>query len=117
MLVLSKSEVSRNTQALTLLSDFREALVAGYLDAGVAPQREGAIAVQHLHLPGFPAWAVVVRTGTSQLLQLHDTASGRALALMESSSLATLRASLISALAADLLARSNAARVCLLGLG
>jgi ornithine cyclodeaminase len=68
-------------------------------------------------LPDFPAWCVTTKSGAHSVLQLHDTATGGLLAVMDSVHLATLRASLVGALAADVLARSDAKHVAVLGSG
>ena len=102
---LSRSDVSRNLNALHLLKELREALAKYPLHGDEA------------RLPDFPAWAVVTRTGPHAVLQLHDAATGGLLAVMDAVHLSTLRASLVSALAADVLARSDAKHVAVLGSG
>lgn len=102
---LSRSDVSRHLNALHLLKELREALTKYPLQGDDA------------RLPDFPAWSVITRTGPHAVLQLHDAATGGLLAVMDAVHLSTLRASLVSALAADVLARADAKHVAVLGSG
>ena len=56
-----------------------------------------------------PAWMMTVRAETTKgarsVPQLHDPATGQVLAIMDAGHLTVLRSSLMSALAADVLAR------------
>ncbi len=97
--MLSLADVARNTEALTLLEELRQALVKG----------EHALAI--------PAAAVIVDTGAQTLLHLHEQPSGKLLAVMDASALIPFRAQLVAALAADALAGADAKRVALLGGG
>lgn len=130
-LLLTRSEVSRNLQALTLLEDMREAFRADSLARTVAPQRtrvplhgEGTATVLFSgSLPGVPAWSVDVSarfpaiTPPQGMLQLHDLATGELLALMDSAHLTAVRTGVVGALGTDVLARPDASRVALLGAG
>ncbi|MFZ5443024.1 MAG: ornithine cyclodeaminase family protein [Myxococcota bacterium] len=125
--LLSRADVSRHLQALHLLRELREAFTARAHSASVrtldfAPTTEGSsVLVRQAALTGIPAWAVTVRSqtprGARAVLQLHDSASGQLLAMMDAGHLTALRASLVSALAADVLARPDAKNVAVLGAG
>ncbi|MEW5741571.1 MAG: hypothetical protein AB1938_21820, partial [Myxococcota bacterium] len=127
---LSRADVSRHTQALTLLRDFREAFTARVHPSSVqtlqfdAPVPNGSTLVRQASLPGLPAYSITVRadfedpaTPARQVLQLHESTTGKLLALMDAEHLTSLRASLVSALAADVLARPEASNVAVLGTG
>lgn len=120
---LSRSDVTRHLQALLLLRELRAAFSAGLGTAvpgelGVeGPALAPTARVQRATLPGLPAWAVTVGTPGHALLQLHDARTGGLLAMMDAVHLQTLRASLVSALAADVLARDDAKTVAVLGNG
>lgn len=131
-LLLTHSDVVRHLDALTLLSDMREAFRTDALARTVAPQRasaplhaEGSAQVLFPGaLPGVPTCSVRVETlfpGQSPpgqgVVQLHDVASGALLAVMDSGHLTALRIGVVGALAADVLARPDARRVALLGAG
>lgn len=131
-LLLTRSDVSRNLQALTLLTDMREAFRADALARMVAPQRtrvplhaEGtAMVLFPGSLPGVPAYSVKVHgrfpTSTPSspgVLQLHDLATGALLAVMDAGHLSAVRTGVVGALAADVLARPEATRVAFLGAG
>jgi len=131
-LLLSRSDVSRNLQALTLLEDMREAFRVDALARTVAPQRtrvplhaEGtAMVLFPGSLPGVPAYSVKVSarfpSSTPPLqgvLQLHDLASGALLAVMDSAHLTAVRTGVVGALGTEVLARPDASRVALLGAG
>jgi len=131
-LLLTRSDVSRNLQALTLLTDMREAFRADALARTVAPQRtrvplhaEGtAMVLFPGSLPGVPAYSVKVHgrfpTSTPSIqgvLQLFDLASGSLLAVMDAGHLSAVRTGVVGALATDVLARTDATRVAFLGAG
>ena len=131
-LLLTRSDVSRNLQALTLLTDMREAFRADALARTVAPQRtrvplhaEGtAMVLFPGSLPGVPAYSVKVHgrfpTSTPSIqgvLQLFDLASGSLLAVMDAGHLSAVRTGVVGALATDVLARPDATRVAFLGAG
>jgi ornithine cyclodeaminase len=131
-LLLTRSDVSRNLQAPTLLEDMREAFRTDALARTVAPQRARA----SLHaqgtamvlfpgiLPGIPAYTVKVHAkfpgqtpAIQGVVQLHDLATGALLAIMDSGHLTAVRTGVTGALAADVLARPDASRVALIGAG
>lgn len=125
---LSRADVSRHLQALHLLKELREALTArrkagSVRTLGFEPSLEtgSSTLVRQAAIPGFPAWMVTVRTesakGARSVLQLHDAATGQVLAIMDAGHLTMLRASLMSALATDVLARPDAKNVAVLGAG
>jgi ornithine cyclodeaminase len=131
-LLLTRSDVSRNLQALTLLADMREAFRTDALARTVAPQRaraplhaEGtALVLFPGSLPGIPAYSVKVHAkfpGQSPaiqgVMQLNDLATGALLAVMDSGHLTAVRTGVVGALAADVLARPDASRVALIGAG
>ncbi|MFP2904742.1 ornithine cyclodeaminase family protein, partial [Pyxidicoccus sp. 3LFB2] len=127
-LLLNRSDVSRNLQALTLLEDMREAFRTDALARTVAPQRtrvplhaEGtALVLFPGSLPGIPAYTVKVHAkfpgqtpAIQGVVQLHDLATGGLLAIMDSGHLTAVRTGVAGALAADVLARPDASRVAL----
>lgn len=124
---LSRADVSRHLQALHLLQDLRDALTARHKAGStrsltIEPSAAGgSTLVRQAVVPEHPAWMVTVRTqteaGARTVLQLHDTATGQLLAMMDAGQLMMLRASLVSALAADVLARPDAKNVAVLGAG
>ncbi|WP_224362794.1 ornithine cyclodeaminase family protein [Hyalangium versicolor] len=129
-LLLTRSDVSRNLQALTLLADMREAFRADALARTVAPQRtrvplhtEGtAMVLFPGSLPGVPAYSVKVSARfpaanppLQGVLQLHDLATGELLAVMDAAQLTVVRTGVVGALGTDVLARPDASRVALLG--
>lgn len=127
--VLSRADVSRNMQALRLLSELRDAFCAKARSASVqtlrfdAPVPGGSTLVRQATLPGLDGYSVTVRAewpdhdGARSVLQLHDSRSGKLLAVMDANHLMALRAALEGALAADVLARPDARRVAVLGSG
>lgn len=125
--VLSRADVSRHLQAIHLLRELREALTRGHQPGSVqtlrfAPTVTGtSTLVRQAALEGVPAWMVTVHAQTPQgarsTLQLHDGATGKVLAIMDAGHLVMLRAALMSALAADVLARPDARNVAILGAG
>lgn len=122
---LSRADVSRHLQALHLLKELREALTAKKKAISVPSTKFAAGAGDALFrqsgLEGVPAWMVSVRSQTSKgarsVLQLHEAETGQLLAMMDAGHLTMLRASLLSALAADVLARPDAKNVAVLGAG
>lgn len=120
---LSRTDVARHVNALILLSELRQAFTTRQHPPSprITASASDATVMRHATLEGFPAWAVTVRTQTAKgmrsLLQLHDAESGQLLAMMDANHLMALRASLVSALAADVLARPDAKNVAILGAG
>ncbi|MDP1826411.1 MAG: ornithine cyclodeaminase family protein [Archangium sp.] len=124
---LSRADVSRHLQALHLLKELRDALTRRSKAASVRTLRFEPTApwsstlVRQATLIDLPAWMVTVRAETTKgartVLQLHDAATGQLLAMMDAGHLMMLRASLMSALAADVLARPDARNVAVLGAG
>lgn len=124
---LSRADVSRHMQALLLLRELRDAFTARARSASVqdlrfSPPTDGtSTLVRQATLTGVPAWAVTVRSESRQavrsVLELHDAATGQLLAMMDAGHLTSLRASLVSALAADVLARPDAKNIAVLGAG
>lgn len=124
--ILSRADVSRHLQALHLLQELKDSLTARRKAASVRtlrfePAPPDATLVRQAALEGVPAWMVTVRSqtakGTRSVLQLHDAGTGQLLAMMDAGHLMMLRASLMSALAADVLARPDAKNVAVLGAG
>lgn len=128
---LSHADVSRHMQALHLLQELRDAFTARVKSASVqslrfaAPVPGGSTLVRQATLPGVPAYSVTVRAewpgdhkhAAREVLQLHDATSGKLMAIMDAGHLTALRASLVGALAADVLAREDAKNVAVLGMG
>jgi ornithine cyclodeaminase/alanine dehydrogenase-like protein (mu-crystallin family) len=128
-LVLTRADVARHLEALSLLEQLRDDLRdrAARKAAGVqharAPLPEGAAVVDFPGAsPGLPAYTVKVdarfpaqEPDTRSVLQLHDLNSGALLAVMDSDHLTRLRAGLVGAIAADVLAVPGATHVALLG--
>lgn len=131
-LLLTRTDVVRHVEALTLLSEMREAFQADAKVRSVEPQRarsalhaEGSTLVVFPGLlPGIPAYTVKVHArfpGRSPaiqgVVQLHELETGALLAVMDSGHLTTLRTGVVGALASDVLARQDASRVALIGAG
>jgi ornithine cyclodeaminase len=131
-LLLTRTDVIRHMEALTLLSEMRDAFRADAEARSVEPQRaraplhaEGsALVVFPGTLPGIPAYTVKVHArfpGRSPaiqgVVQLHDLETGALLAVMDSGHLTALRTGVVGALASDVLARQDASRVALIGAG
>lgn len=122
---LSRADVSRHLQALHLLQELREALTKKRKPLSIPSQKfaagTGDALFRQASLEGVPAWMVSVRSqtakGTRSVLQLHEAETGQLLALMDAGHLTMLRASLLSALATDVLARPDAKNVAVLGAG
>ncbi len=128
-LVLTRADVARHLEALTLMAQLRADLreraarrAAGDQHA-CAPLPEGAAVVDFPGAsPGLPAYTVKVdarfpgqEPDTQSVLQLHDLHSGALLAVMDSGHLTRLRSGLVGAIAADVLAVPDATHVALLG--
>lgn len=119
---LTRADVSRHMQALHLLRELREALSDPAALVPESAQLEiasnaGPGHVLHASWPGLSAFSVLVRTGSRAVLQLHDTKSGKVLAVMDAGHLMALRSSMVGALAIDVLAREDAKHVAVLGSG
>ncbi len=123
---LSRADVSRHMQALHLLRELREALTAALPHESHAFDSKSEVLTTQLRYatwPTVPAFSVVVRNelpkpGESRsVLQLHDSKTGKVLAVMDAGHLSALRASLVGALAVDVLAREDARQVAVLGSG
>jgi ornithine cyclodeaminase len=127
---LSRADVSRHMQALHLLRELKEAFAAHRRSGSVktlrveAPLAPGSTLVRQATLPGLPAYSVTVKAEVPQqrpasrsVLQLHDLATGKLLAVMDATHLTSLQSSLVSALAAEALSRPDAANVAVLGSG
>jgi ornithine cyclodeaminase len=129
---LTRADVIRHLQALHLLRELREAFSgSGPAESpalSFASPTPGSSVVRHGALPGIPAYCVTVRAdwpakdsksqpGTRAVLQLHDRASGKLLAVMDAAHLTALRAALMGALSVDLFARADATDVAVLGSG
>ncbi|GMU02310.1 hypothetical protein KH5H1_64300 [Corallococcus caeni] len=131
-LLLNRSAVARNIQALLLLDDLREAFRTDVLARTVAPQRvraplhaEGtALVLFPGCVPGIPAYTVKVhakfpgqKPAIQGVVHLHDLVTGGLLAVMDSGHLTAVRTGVVGALAADVLARPDATRVAVIGAG
>ncbi|MFB1484275.1 ornithine cyclodeaminase family protein [Corallococcus sp. RDP092CA] len=131
-LLLNRSAVARNLQALLLLDDLREAFRTDALARTVAPQRVRA----PLHsfgtamvlfpgcVPGIPAYTVKAHAqfpgqqpAIQGVVQLYDLVTGGLLAVMDAGHLTAVRTAVAGALAADVLARPDATRVAVIGAG
>ncbi|XXF77731.1 ornithine cyclodeaminase family protein [Myxococcaceae bacterium GXIMD 01537] len=133
-LLLTRSDVARNLQSLTLLSDLREAFRTDALARTVVPQRARA----PLHaggsagvffpgcMPGVPAYTVKVHArfplpgnspAAQSVVHVHDLATGALLAVMDAGHLTAVSTGVLGALAADVLARPDASRVAIIGAG
>ncbi|MGA9520755.1 MAG: ornithine cyclodeaminase family protein [Myxococcaceae bacterium] len=128
-LVLTRADVARHLEALSLMEQLRDDLrdraarkAAGGQHA-LAPLPEGSAVVDFPGAsPGLPAYTVKVdarfpaqEPDTRSVLQLHDLHSGALLAVMDSDHLTRLRAGLVGAIAADALAVPGATHVAVLG--
>jgi ornithine cyclodeaminase len=110
--LLTPADVSRHTEALLLLHELREALI------DLTPQHPPAnpLLREATH-PSVPVRSVTVDGPGRALLQLYDLATGKLLAVIDAEALSSLRASLVAALAVDVLAAPEAKRVAVLGGG
>lgn len=132
-LLLTRSDVVRHLEALGLLAELREAFRVQAAERGGPEPWSTSTALHETgragvrlpgRLPGIPAYTVQVLArhegrapGWRRLLHLYDLESGELLALMEAEHLLGVCASVVGALAADVLARQDASRVALLGAG
>lgn len=129
---LTRADVVRHMQALHLLKELREAFGhANSAQSGAlsfTSPTPGASTMRHASLPSIPAYSVTVRAdwpgkapsaqpATRVVLQLHDAATGKLLALMDGAHLTLLRSAVMGALAADVFAREDATNVAILGKG
>jgi alanine dehydrogenase len=139
---LGRADVARHLQAIHLLGELRAAFTAGAgASAGTGdggggdgardtvrfagPLADtGSTVVRRATLPAVPASCVTVQVEPTPgrgerraLLQLHEAGTGKLLAVMDASHLLALKASVLSALAADVLARPEARNVAVLGAG
>lgn len=105
-LLLSREDVARHVEALSLLEVLRDAHRA-HARRSRSEAPVGAVDIRWA--PGGD------EPGRSDRLQLHDRTSGALLAVMDVGALILLRQGLIGALSADVLARPEATRVALLG--
>ncbi len=130
-LVLTRSDVARHMEALTLLQALRDGF-REHSQRKVSPTRAhaslGEAGGATVAFPGaleeIPAWSVAVhaslpsgQVAPGSLIQLRDFKSGALLAVMDAGHLARIRTGLVSALGADVLARQDAATVALVGAG
>ena len=124
-LLLPRAAVARHLDALALLMEMREAFVTHARQPPPAPTLlqvpvpGGTSARLSLPgtLPGLPACSVRLRTGGSDVVHLYDLGTGALLAVMDAGHLSAVRLGVVGALAADVLARQDARRVALLGVG
>ncbi len=131
-LVLTRSEVARLLEPLPLLDAIRQGFIAAS-GAEIAPQR-GRSSLPHPNtsatvlfpglLPDIPAYTVKVHAkfpdsspALRGLVHLFDLRTGELLAVMDSGHLTALRTAAAGAVAADVLARKDAANVALIGAG
>jgi ornithine cyclodeaminase len=129
-LLLTRTDIGQHFEALTLLSELREALrvqsesrARGSPGTPLTPERlspEGTPGT----LPGIPAYTVRAYArlpggspAQQDVVKLHDLETGALLAVMEAEHLVGIRTGLLGALAVDVLARPDASRVALLGAG
>ncbi len=133
-LLLTRSEVESLLEPTTLLPALRDAFRAYSLSRTTPSQRarsplpgdtSGSVTVLFPGLtPGIPAYTVKVHAKFPQqqpaikgVLHLHDLETGRLLAIMDSTYLTAVRTGLAGAIAADILARTDADRVAIIGAG
>jgi ornithine cyclodeaminase len=126
-LLLRHADVTAHLQALFLLEDLR----AGFLAHAAGKTGAGRLPLQamdgaHVSLPGLlpdvPAYTLRAEpareaTDGRPSVLLHDSGSGKLLAIMDALMLTRVTRSVVGALAADALARPDAARVAVLGVG
>ncbi|MET0404848.1 MAG: ornithine cyclodeaminase family protein [Cystobacter sp.] len=132
-LLLSRSDVLRSMEAVSLLEDMRQAFRQDAEHPLAEPQwpRASSEAGAALSLslpgavPGIAASSVMLQSraagspasSSRGVLHLYARETGELLALMETGHLLALRAGVVGALAADVLARPESSRVALLGAG
>lgn len=133
MLILSRSEVERLLSPPDLLAGLRDGFVAYSEGRASIPPRVAAVAPAGLlaAMPGYvPGAGLEVKLvsvfhhnpehglpGHQGLIALFDEADGRPLAVMDGLHITAVRTGASSAVAADLLARSSASVLCVIGAG
>jgi ornithine cyclodeaminase/alanine dehydrogenase-like protein (mu-crystallin family) len=131
-LVLTRTDVERLLEPSALLGAIRRGFVAAQ-SATIPPQRartglphqgSSATALFPGLLPDIPAYTVKVQAkfpgetpAIRGLVQLFDTRTGALLAVMDAGHLTALRTAAAGAVAADVLARTDAGHVALIGAG
>lgn len=132
-ILLSRSDVARALDLASLADPLREAF-RGYSAARGGPRAQrvrsalpgpgSATVLFPGTAPGVPAYTVKVhakfpaeRPAIRGVLCLHDEATGRLLAVMDSTHLTAARTGLAGAIAADALARPGADEVAVIGAG
>jgi ornithine cyclodeaminase len=129
-LLMTRADIAQHFEALTLLSELREALrlesesrARGSPGVPLSPERLSPGAMPGT-LPGIPAYTVRAYTrlpggspAQQEVVKLHDLETGALLAVMEAEHLRGIRTGLVAAIAVDVLARPDASRVALLGAG
>jgi ornithine cyclodeaminase len=129
-LLLTRTDIAHHFEALTLLSELREALrlesesrARGSPGVPLSPEQLSPEAMPG-SLPGIPAYTVRASArlpggspAQQEVVKLHDLETGALLAVMEAEHLVGIRTGLVGAIAVDLLARPDASRVALLGAG
>jgi ornithine cyclodeaminase/alanine dehydrogenase-like protein (mu-crystallin family) len=132
-LLLDRSDVRRLLDAPTLYARLRDAFRVYSTERTIPGQHvgtplpgDGRAASLNFPglLPGVPAYTVKVHAkfpgcdpAIRGVLCLHDLSSGALLAIMDSTYLTALRTGLAGALAADVLARTDATTVAIVGAG
>lgn len=132
-LLLTRSEVQTLLNPTELLGALREAFRAYSLERSIQAQRafsplpaQGTTAMLLFPglIPGVPAYTVKVHAkfpgqspAITGVIHLHDLNTGRLLAVMDSTYITAVRTGMAGALAADVLARTEAARVAVIGAG
>lgn len=131
-LLLTRSETVALLDPARLLTDLRNGFAASARERGIPARRVAsplpapgsAMIIFPGLIPGIPAYSVKVhakypeeRPAIRGLLHLHDLASGRLLALMDSTYPTALRTGMAGALAVAVLARPDAGRVAIIGAG
>ena len=129
-LLMTRTDIGQHFEALTLLSELREALrvesesrARGSPGTPLSPERLSPGGMPGT-LPGIPAYTVRAYArlpggspAQQDVVKLHDQETGALLAVMEAEHLVGIRTGLLGALAVDVLARPDASRVALLGAG
>jgi len=131
-LLLTRTDVQRSMEALTLLEEMREAFRADAArrdaepqSVQAAPHAAGLVRVSFPGtLPGIPAYTVKLQTVSSGgppasrgVVHLHALDTGALLAVLDAGHLLALGTGVVGALASDVLARPDASRVALIGAG
>jgi alanine dehydrogenase len=131
-LLLSRTDVLRSMEALSLLEEMRAAFRVDaerrlaepqLLRSSLPGQADLEVAFPGT-LPGIAASSVKVQTRASGptasrqgVVHLHELETGALLAILDAGPLTALRTGVVGALAADVLARPESSRVALLGAG